>query len=64
MLGKKQVETNIGIAFMMMNLNKYWQRRWTEMLKNLKSMKKQSRSLEKKILIVFNYLERSFFPDT
>ena len=26
--GKKKVETDVGIAFMMMNLSKYWHRRW------------------------------------
>ena len=66
--GKEKVEIDIVIAFMMMNLKKYYQKRWTEghllMLKNLKSMKKRSRFLKKKILIVFNYLEKSFFPDT
>ena len=28
--GKKKVETDIGIAFMMMNLCKYWNRRWSK----------------------------------
>jgi len=49
--GKEKVETDIGIAFMMMNLNKYWQRRWMEdhllMLKKLKSIKKTIKILKK-----------------
>ncbi|MEK3617303.1 hypothetical protein, partial [Lactobacillus crispatus] len=40
-------ETDIGIAFMMMNLNKYCQRRWLKgrflLLKILKRTKKRSR---------------------
>src|SRR5699024_6709642 len=27
--GKKKVKTDVGIAFMMMNLSKYWNRRWS-----------------------------------
>jgi len=53
-----KVETDIGIAFMMMNLNKYWQRRWMEdhllMLKKLKSIKKRSRFLKKKTESLFS----------
>lgn len=56
--GKEKVETDIGIAFMMMNLNKYWQRRWMEdhllMLKKLKSIKKRSRFLKKKTESLFS----------
>nr|WP_238318568.1 transposase [Lactobacillus hamsteri] len=28
--GKKKVETDVGIAFVMMNLSKYWNRRWSK----------------------------------
>lgn len=59
--GKKKVETDIGIAFMMMNLNKYRQRRWLKgrfLLLKKSKRKKRSRFLKKKNLDRF-YLSES-----
>lgn len=67
--GKKKVETDIGIAFMMMNLSKYWNRRWSKdqssLFKNKKNKKKTVKQLKLRVgLIVFWYLRVSYFPDT
>lgn len=67
--GKKKVETDIGIAFMMMNLSKYWNRRWSKdqfsLFKNKNRQKKTVKQLKLRVgLIVFQYLRVSFFPDT
>ena len=67
--GKKKVETDVGIAFMMMNLSKYWNRRWSQdqpsLLKNKNRKKKTVKQLKSRVgLIVFWYLRVSFFPDT
>ena len=67
--GKKKVETDIGIAFMMMNLSKYWSRRWSKdqssLFKNKKNKKKTVKQLKLRVgLIVFWYLRVSYFPDT
>lgn len=67
--GKKKVETDVGIAFMMMNLSKYWHRRWPKdhsfLFKNKKSQKKTINELKLRVkLIVFCYLGVSFFPDS
>ena len=67
--GKKKVETDIGIAFMMMNLSKYWNRRWSKdqfsLFKNKNRQKKTVKQLKLRVgLIVFQYLRLSFFPDT
>ena len=67
--GKKKVETDVGIAFMMMNLSKYWNRRWSKdqssLRKNKNNKKKTVKQLKLRVgLIVFWYLRVSFFPDT
>ena len=67
--GKKKVETDVGIAFMMMNLSKYWNRRWSKdqssLFKNKKNKKKTVKQLKLRVgLIVFWYLRVSYFPDT
>ena len=67
--GKKKVETDVGIAFMMMNLSKYWNRRWSKgqfsLFKNQNREKKRSIKLKLRVeLIVFQYLRVSYFPDT
>ena len=67
--GKKKVETDVGIAFMMMNLSKYWNRRWSKdqssLRKNKNNKKKTVKQLKLRVgLIVFWYLKVSFFPDT
>ncbi|QGY95443.1 IS1182 family transposase [Lactobacillus crispatus] len=67
--GKKKVETDVGIAFMMMNLSKYWNRRWSKdqssLHKNKNNKKKTVKQLKLRVgLIVFWYLKVSFFPDT
>ncbi|WP_103662715.1 IS1182 family transposase, partial [Lactobacillus sp. HT06-2] len=66
---KKKVETDVGIAFMMMNLSKYWNRRWSKdqssLCKNKKDRKRRSTNSKSRVgLIVFWYLRVSFFPDT
>ncbi|MGK4036287.1 hypothetical protein AB0Y31_07130, partial [Lactobacillus crispatus] len=63
------VETDVGIAFMMMNLSKYWNRRWSKdhssLRKNKNNKKKTVKQLKLRVgLIVFWYLKVSFFPDT
>ena len=64
--GKKKVETDVGIAFMMMNLSKYWHRRWPKDHSFLfKNKKRQKKTIKLRVkLIVFCYLGVSFFPDT
>ena len=63
--GKKKVETDVGIAFMMMNLSKYWNRRWSKDQFCLSEKKKTVKQLKLRVrLIVFLYLRVSFFPDT
>ena len=64
--GKKKVETDVGIAFMMMNLSKYWHRRWPKDHSFLfKNKKRQKKTIKLRVkLIVFCYLRVSFFPDT
>ena len=67
--GKKKVETDVGIAFMMMNLSKYWNRRWSKdqssLRKNKNNKKKTVKQLKLRVgLIVFWYLKVIFFPDT
>src|SRR5699024_11159202 len=67
--GKKKVETDVGIAFMMMNLSKYWNRRCSKdqsyLHKNKNNKKKTVKQLKLRVgLIVFWYLKVSFFPDT
>ncbi len=62
---KKKVETDIGIAFMMMNLSKYWNRRWSKdqssLFKNKKNKKKTVKQLKLRVgLIVFWYLRVSY----
>ena len=66
---QKKVETDVGIAFMMMNLSKYWNRRWSKdqssLRKNKNNKKKTVKQLKLRVgLIVFWYLKVSFFPDT
>lgn len=61
--------TDVGIAFMMMNLSKYWNRRWSKdqssLRKNKNNKKKTVKQLKLRVgLIVFWYLKVSFFPDT
>ena len=63
--GKKKVETDVGIAFMMMNLSKYWNRRWSKdqssLFKNKKNKKKTVKQLKLRVgLIVFWYLRVSY----
>ena len=63
--GKKKVETDVGIAFMMMNLSKYWNRRWSKDQSSVCQNKKTVKQLKLRVgLIVFSYLRASFFPDT
>ena len=64
--GKKKVETDVGIAFMMMNLSKYWHRSWPKDYSFLfKNKKRQKKTIKLRVkLIVFCYLGVSFFPDT
>ena len=67
--GKKKVETDVGIAFMMMNLSKYWNRRWSKdqasLRKNKNNKKKTVKQLKLRVsLIVFLHLRVSFFSDT
>ncbi|MDG9731405.1 transposase, partial [Lactobacillus helveticus] len=67
--GKKKVETDVGIAFMMMNLSKYWNRRWSKdqfsLFKNKNREKKRPIKLKLRVeLIVFQYLRVGYFPDT
>src|SRR5699024_10200500 len=67
--GKKKVETDVGIALMMMNLSKYWHRRWSKdrsaLCANKNRKKKTVKLLKLRVgLIVFLYLRISFFPDT
>ena len=63
--GKKKVEADVGIAFMMMNLSKYWNRRWSKDQFCLSEKKKTVKQLKLRVgLIVFLYLRVSFFPDT
>lgn len=64
--GKKKEETDVGIAFMMMNLSKYWHRRWPKDHSFLcKNKKRQKKTIKLRVkLIVFCYLGVSFFPDT
>ena len=67
--GKNKVETDVGIAFMMMNLSKYWARRWSKdqyaLLTNKNRKKKTVKQLKLRVsLIVFLHLRVSFFPDT
>ena len=60
--GKKKVETDVGIAFMMMNLSKYWHRRWPKDHSFLfKNKKRQKKTIKLRVkLIVFCYLGVSF----
>ncbi|MFH4443026.1 hypothetical protein WCV20_07760, partial [Lactobacillus helveticus] len=58
-----------GIAFMMMNLSKYWNRRWSKdqfsLFKNKNREKKRPIKLKLRVeLIVFQYLRVGYFPDT
>ena len=67
--GKKKVETDVGIAFMMMNLSKYWHRSWpkdhSSSFKNRNRQKKTINELKLRVkLIVFCYLGVSFFLGT
>ena len=63
--GKKKVETDVGIAFIMMNLSKYWNRRWSRVQSSLCKIKKAVKQLKSRVgLIVFWYLRISYFPDT
>ena len=63
--GKKKVETDVGIAFMLMHLSKYWNRRWSKDQFCLSKKKKAVKQLKLRVrLIVFLYLRVSFFPDT
>ncbi|NHL96868.1 hypothetical protein ERJ62_09965, partial [Lactobacillus helveticus] len=57
------------IAFMMMNLSKYWNRRWSKdqfsLFKNKNREKKRPIKLKLRVeLIVFRYLRVGYFPDT
>lgn len=62
---KKKVETDVGIAFMMMNLSKYWNRRWSRVQSSLCKIKKAVKQLKSRVgLIVFWYLRISYFPDS
>ncbi|MCT3403618.1 hypothetical protein EFP69_05445, partial [Lactobacillus helveticus] len=65
----KKVETDVGIAFMMMNLSKYWNRRWSKdqfsLFENKNREKKRPIKLKLRVeLIVFQYLRVGYFPDT
>lgn len=46
--GKKKVETNVGIAFMM-NLRKYWNRRWSKDQFCLSEKKKTVKQLKLRV---------------
>lgn len=51
--GKKKVETDIGIAFMMMNLSKYWHRRWRQDHSSLfKNKNRQKKTINERKLSV------------
>ena len=47
--GKKKVETDVGIAFMMMNLSKYWNRRWSKDQFCLSEKKKTVKQLKLRV---------------
>ena len=46
---KKRVETDVGIAFMMMNLSKYWNRRWSKDQFCLSEKKKTVKQLKLRV---------------
>ena len=47
--GKKKVETDVGIAFMMMHLSKYWNRRWSKDQFCLSEKKKTVKQLKLRV---------------
>lgn len=66
--GKKKVETDVGLAFMMMNLSKYWSRRWSKdqsfLPTKLKAKKKDGDSQKREFPSFSIARKTSFFPDT
>ena len=57
--GKKKVETDIGIVFMMMNISKYWNRRWSKDHFYLVLKEKRTIKTHLRILIVLLLWSRS-----
>lgn len=61
--GKKKVETDIGLMFMMMNLSKYWARRvQKDVFSNKKDKIKDQVFSKKENLVLFICLKSYFFP--
>nr|WP_182438073.1 hypothetical protein [Lactobacillus bombicola] len=61
MLGKKKVETDVRLMFMMMNLSKYWNRRGTKGVLLTQKQEKNRSSISKEKFLIYIFLSKKLF---